>query len=127
MLIFSTSIRSKLLRSNEGFRLPGREDKAPFCTRKDTLVGEGMSGMADATGRGWTAGGVPLDVPVPQWHFCFRGMAAVTLEQPHSWLWRWGHALNGLPGFLTGTINRSFACVHFVDRCPRMQGSLTHL
>lgn len=39
--------------------------------------------MADSTGRSWTAGGGPPDALVPQWHFCFRGIAAVTLEQPH--------------------------------------------
>jgi hypothetical protein len=66
MLTLLASIRSKLLRSYDCFRLPGLDGKGGFCTLKVTFVGEGMSGMADNTGRGWTTGGGPADEPVPQ-------------------------------------------------------------
>ena len=61
-------------------------------------------------------GGVEAAASPPQWHVCFLGIAAVTLPQPHAWVLGCGHALSGLPGFLTGTISLSSACVHFVDR-----------
>ena len=51
-------------------------------------------------------------------------MAAVTLPQEQGREAGWGQLLRGLPGFLTGTISRSLACVHLVERWPRMQGSL---
>jgi hypothetical protein len=63
-------------------------------------------------------------VLLPQWHVCFLGIAAVTLPQPHACCGGCGQTLSGLPGFLTGTISLSFAWVHFVDRWPRIQGSL---
>ena len=60
----------------------------------------------------------------PQPHFCLRGMAAVTAAQEHERDDGCGHELSGRPGFRTGTMSRSFACVHLVERWPRMQGSL---
>lgn len=109
-----------------------------FCTLKATFVGEGTSGGIGGA-PAWSKEGL-LDFPglgapfcaaapcacvlLPQWHVCFLGMAAVTLPQPHACCGGCGQTLSGLPGFLTGTISLSFAWVHFVDRWPRIQGSL---
>lgn len=64
---------------------------------------------------------------VPQPHFCFFGIAAVTRPQEHGRDAGCGQVLSGRPGFRTGTISRSLACVHLVERCPRIQGSLKTL
>lgn len=32
------------------------------------------------------------------------------------------HELSGRPGFRTGTMTRSLAWLHLVERCPRIQG-----
>jgi hypothetical protein len=61
---------------------------------------------------------------VPQPHVCLLGMAAVTVPQLHGFDAGCGHELSGRPGFRTGTMSRSLAWVHLVERWPRMQGSL---
>jgi hypothetical protein len=61
---------------------------------------------------------------VPHPHFCFLGMAAVTVAQEQGREEGCGHELRGRPGLRTGTMRRSLACVHLVDRWPRMHGSL---
>jgi hypothetical protein len=109
-----------------------------FCTLNATFVGEGASGgiggpparsneeLLDFPGPGapLCAAALCACVLLPQWHVCFLGIAAVTLPQPHACCGGCGQTLSGLPGFLTGTISLSFAWVHFVDRWPRIQGSL---
>lgn len=100
-----------------------------FCTRKLGLVV--LVGLTGVTG-------TPLPSPSilgsssassdgPQWHFCLRGMAAVMAVLDAQEQGRddgCGHELSGRPGFRTGTMRRSFACVHLVERWPRMHGSL---
>lgn len=72
----------------------------------------------------WLVGVVATDGElVLQRHCCLRGMAAVTPAHPQFLLGGCGHELNGRPGFRTGTMRRSLAWVHFVDRWPRIQGS----
>lgn len=56
---------------------------------------------------------------------CFLGMAAVTAAQEHGLEAGWGHELKGRPGLRTGTMRRSLAWLHFVERWPRIQGSLS--
>lgn len=60
----------------------------------------------------------------PHPHLRARGMAAVTLPHEHACSGGWGQTLSGRPGFRTETINRSSAWLHFVERWPRMHGSL---
>ena len=111
--------------SKDCFRVVGGFDD--FCTLNATFVGEGRSGIIDDPPAGSIA---PLEAalgagePVPQPHVCFLGIAAVTLPQPQACCGGCGQTLRGLPGFLTGTISLSLECVHFVDRWPRIQGSL---
>lgn len=63
---------------------------------------------------------------LPQPHFRVRGIAAVTLvvAQVHPLFGGCGHMLSGRPGLRTGSMTRSAEWLHFVDRWPRMQGSL---
>jgi hypothetical protein len=89
---------------------------------------EGLMGVVTALFKDSTSvfKSASISVEGPQLHFCFRGMAAVTAvpeEQEHGFDEGCGHELKGLPGFRTGTMSRSFACVHFVERWPRMHGS----
>jgi hypothetical protein len=64
----------------------------------------------------------PDDAEGRHMHARVRGIAAVTLEQPQ--FGGCAHELRGRPGLRTGIIIRSFWCVHLVDLCPRMHGSL---
>jgi hypothetical protein len=61
--------------------------------------------------------------PESQRHVWRRGMAAVTTLQWQSREEGCGQLLSGRPGLLTGTMTRSLACWHFVDRWPRIHGS----
>jgi hypothetical protein len=118
------SILSKLAGSKDCFLLDEGFDGFPTLldpTLNVNCFGDGASEEDEEVGgrESDNAG-----VPVPQWHVCFRGIAAVTLPHPQGESRGWGHALKGLPGFRTGTMSLSLACVHFVDRWPRMHGSL---
>ncbi len=77
------SIRGRLSGWKLYFRLDGLDEL--FCTLNATLVGEGISGMADGSGRTSAAVGPWPCVPEPQPHVDLRGIAAVTLEHPQSW------------------------------------------
>lgn len=82
------------------------------------LLGASFSGLLSTTASG---------SDVPHRHFCFLGMAAVTAAHEQGRDEGCGQELNGRPGFRTGTISRSLACVHLVERWPRMQGSLHYM
>lgn len=86
---------------------------------------DGLGGVAPTPELFLTLSSSGADAEVPQPHFCFFGIAAVTAAQEQGRDAGCGHELNGRPGFRTGTISRSVACVHFVERWPRMQGSLS--
>lgn len=90
-------------------------------TAGDAGTGDGAFGAGEASAEELSLDAPGLDVPQPQ--VCFRGIAAVTLAHPH---WRdggCGHRLSGRPGFRTGTMRRSLAWLHLVERCPRIHGS----
>ena len=54
----------------------------------------------------------------------FLILTIITRSRPHEhWLRGCGQLDSGLPGFLTRSMNLS-KCSHFVDRWPRIQGSL---
>src|SRR3569833_379654 len=57
-----------------------------------------------------------LELLPPHRHFWTLGIAAVTPPHPQGLFGGCGHALSGRPGFRTGTISRSFAWLHFVER-----------
>lgn len=103
-----------------------------FCTRKlDEEVVEGVGVGLGSSGEvaGLVSSLSALDCgvvlfEVPQPHVCLLGMAAVTVPQLHGFDAGCGHELSGRPGFRTGTMSRSLAWVHLVERWPRMQGSL---
>lgn len=123
MFTLFISILSKLVMSKDGFLLGfGLADA--FCTLNAALVGEMDSAGNGAEDCTVTSIGVVLEVLSPQRQACFFGIAAVTLPQLHGRSRGCGHALSGLPGFRTGTISLSLAWLHFVDRWPRMHGSL---
>ena len=65
-----------------------------------------------------------LGVSLGQGQSALIGMATVIELQLHCTSRGCGHALSGRPGFLTNSITLSLACVHLVDRCPRMHGPL---
>lgn len=100
-----------------------RNDAEPFPARAgDAGAGDGAFGAGEAS-----ADDPSLDAPgldVPQRQVCFRGIAAVTLAHPHCRDGGCGHRLRGRPGFRTGTMRRSLAWLHLVERCPRIHGSL---
>lgn len=128
ILTWPASIRSMLVGSIDGFLLGVFEG---FCIRNDPEPVPGPVGDVGAAsfGAGEAACDVApfcgaLDLDVPQPHVCFRGIAAVTPAHPHCREGGCGHRLRGLPGFRTGTMRRSFAWLHFVERWPRIQGSL---
>ena len=114
MLTLFISILSKLVMSKDCFLLEcGLVDA--LCTLNAALVGETGSAGNGVDGWGVASAGIVLEVLPPQRQACFFGMAAVTLPQPQGRSRGCGHALSGLPGFRTGTINLSFAWLHFVD------------
>lgn len=101
-----------------------------FCTRNPAVAGLGGLGgveavveavVDDGSFAGWSSTAAVSGGP--QWHFCLLGIAAVTAAHAHGREDGCGHELNGRPGFRTGTMSRSLACVHLVERWPRMQGS----
>lgn len=91
---------------------------------KSRATGDGDSVTGESAGCGSVLTGLAVLLAPPHPHCDLRGMAAVMLEHPQLCGCRCGHAVSGRPGFLTGTIRRSLACVHFVERWPRMHGSL---
>lgn len=105
-----------------------------LCTRYAGLVaapfGDGLGGVTnpfDVSRVSWSPALWPgAFSEVPQRHFCFLGKAAVTAAQPQGCDEGCGHELSGRPGLRTGTISRSLAWVHLVERWPRMHGSLHH-
>ena len=104
--------------SIEAFLLGGFED---FCTRNEFEPAPGLGDVGAVSFEGEAAWDEApsfeaLDLDVPQPHVCFRGMAAVTPAHPHCRDGGCGHRLRGLPGFRTGTMRRSFAWLHFVER-----------
>jgi hypothetical protein len=70
-----------------------------------------------------TPAALPDDLD-PQPHLRERGRAAVTVAHAQPLFGGCGQMLSGRPGFRTGSITRSLAWLHFVERWPRMQGSL---
>lgn len=86
MLILVASILSRFTGSNDCLRLAALG--ADFCMRKeaaDAFVGD-IGGTSLAGDSALTTLGDSAGVPAllePQPHFCFLGMAAVTLPQPH--------------------------------------------
>lgn len=110
----------------DAFLLGGLED---FCTRNELepppcLGDAGTVSFAGEPAWDEALSLIALDLDVPQLHVCLRGMAAVTPVHPHCRDGGCGHKLRGLPGFRTGIMRRSFAWLHFVERCPRIHGSL---
>lgn len=115
------SIRPRLTGSMDAFLLDAFDD---FCTRNDAELFPVKAGDAGAGDGAFGAGEVSaeepsLDAPgldVPQRQVCFRGIAAVTLAHPHCRDGGCGHRLRGRPGFRTGTMRRSLAWLHLVER-----------
>lgn len=95
-----------------------------FLILKSRATGDGDSVTGESTACGSVLTALAVLFAPPHPHCDFLGMAAVMLEHPQFCGCKCGHAVSGRPGFLTGTIRRSLACVHFVERCPRMHGSL---
>lgn len=130
MFSWLASILSKLAASM-GF-LPEAVLEFVFCTRYAGFVADpfvdGLGGVTnpfDVSGLSWSPALRPgAFSEVPQRHFCFLGIAAVTAAQPQICDEGCGHELSGRPGLRTGTMSRSEACVHLVERWPRMHGSL---
>ena len=133
MLSWLASILSRPARSICFLPLPFLE--LVFCTRYVVAFAagafwDGLGGVTSplevSLSSSWPPGLQPdgLSEVSQRRHFCFLGKAAVTAAQPQGCAEGCGHELRGRPGLRTGTMSRSLACVHLVERWPRMHGSL---
>ncbi|KAH6605723.1 hypothetical protein Trco_004876 [Trichoderma cornu-damae] len=82
-----------------------------FCTRYVGVVavifGDGLGGVTNPFDVSWSVLGPGACSDVPQRHFCFLGIAAVTAAQVQGRDAGCGHELSGRPGLRTGTMSPS--------------------
>lgn len=103
------------------FGLQHDDGSLPCCSLTDVDAFPGRAASADV----WVSEVLAAaDLSPTHSHFLFLGMATVTSLHPQLLPRVWGHSFSGLPGLRTGTMTRSLAWLHVVERWPRMHGSL---
>lgn len=102
------------------FGLQHDDGSLPCCSLTDVDAFPGRAASADV----WVSEVLAAaDLSPTHSHFLFLGMATVTSLHPQLLPRVWGHSFSGLPGLRTGTMTRSLAWLHVVERWPRMHGS----